>query len=86
MSELEEILTILQEECAEVIVEVSKIKRFGCTDKNKHRLKKEIADVLTMMDILNRQGTIALDDEEMNQMIQQKKDKLLEYSKLYRWL
>lgn len=44
MNKQEEILTILQEECAEVIQAVSKVKRFGL-ERNVQELCKEIADV-----------------------------------------
>lgn len=54
-----EILTILQEECAEVIVEVSKCFRFGPDQmmegvdvSNIQRLEKEIGDVLAMIELL----------------------------------
>lgn len=39
----DEILTILQEECAEVIQAISKVRRFG-KDTNMEDLCKEIAD------------------------------------------
>jgi len=42
-SKQEEILTILQEECAEVIQAVSKVRRFG-KEANMEELCKEIAD------------------------------------------
>lgn len=44
MNKQEEILTILQEECAEVIQAVSKVRRFGL-ERNVEELCKEIADV-----------------------------------------
>lgn len=54
-----EILTILQEECAEVIVEVSKCFRFGPdqmmegTDTtNIQRLEKELGDLQAMIELL----------------------------------
>lgn len=54
-----EILTILQEECAEVIVEVSKCFRFGpdqimegMTVTNMERLQKEIGDLQAMIELL----------------------------------
>jgi len=54
-----EILTILQEECAEVIVEVSKCFRFGPDQMmegmdvtNIQRLQKEIGDVQAMIELL----------------------------------
>lgn len=58
-TELKEIFTILQEECAEVIVDVSKCLRFGpdqiMSDKeltNLQRLEKEIGDVQAMIELL----------------------------------
>ena len=57
--ECAEILGILQEECAEAIVAVSKISRFGLGSKNpangisnKVLLEREIADILAMIKIL----------------------------------
>jgi NTP pyrophosphatase (non-canonical NTP hydrolase) len=54
-----EILTILQEECAEVIVEVSKCFRFGPDQMmegldvtNMQRLQKELGDVQAMIELL----------------------------------
>jgi NTP pyrophosphatase (non-canonical NTP hydrolase) len=54
-----EILTILQEECAEVIVEVSKCFRFGPDQMmeglevtNIQRLQKEIGDLQAMIELL----------------------------------
>jgi NTP pyrophosphatase (non-canonical NTP hydrolase) len=54
-----EILTILQEECAEVIVDVSKCFRFGpdqCLENtdisNIQRVQKELGDLLAMIELL----------------------------------
>lgn len=54
-----EILTILQEECAEVIVEISKCFRFGPDQMmegvdvtNIQRLQKELGDLLAMVELL----------------------------------
>lgn len=54
-----EILTILQEECAEVIVEISKCFRFGPDQMlsgqeltNIQRLEKEIGDLQAMVELL----------------------------------
>jgi len=44
----QEILDILQEECAEVVQAVSKVRRFG-KDRNMEELCKEIADVEYMI-------------------------------------
>lgn len=57
--ECAEILGILQEECAEVTVAVSKISRFGLDSKNptggpsnKVILERELGDILAMIKIL----------------------------------
>ena len=54
----QEILNILQEECAEIIQMVSKIRRFGIdqqhlkADKpNRQKLTEEIGDVLAMINL-----------------------------------
>lgn len=54
-----EILIILQEECAEVIVEISKCFRFGpdqmmqgVDETNIQRLQKELGDLTAMIDLL----------------------------------
>jgi NTP pyrophosphatase (non-canonical NTP hydrolase) len=54
-----EVMDILQEECAEVIQAVSKIRRFGMdnakpgtTYNNREHLEEELGDVLAMVDIL----------------------------------
>ena len=54
-----EVMDILQEECAEVIQAVSKIRRFGADNKkhdqgqtNREHLEEEVGDMLAMIDIL----------------------------------
>lgn len=54
-----EVLDILQEECAEVIQAVSKVRRFGIDNTkpntehtNREHLEEEIGDLLAMVDIL----------------------------------
>jgi len=70
-NKLLEALGILQEECAEVIQEVSKIRRFGLDTANyksdmqhTHRtmLEMEIADVLVLVDFLVENSVISLDN------------------------
>ncbi len=57
-----EILIILQEECAEVIVEVSKIMRFGpdqCKPNsdltNIQFLQKELGDLMAMIELITNE-------------------------------
>ena len=54
-----EVMDILQEECAEVIQAVSKVRRFGIDNAkpntkytNREHLEEEIGDLLAMVDIL----------------------------------
>ena len=88
--QIQEALDILQEECAEAIVEVSKIRRFGLdsADYNSgmtqtHRVSfvKEVGDVLAMADILLEQGVLT--QAELDVAKQNKKDKLRKWSKIY---
>ena len=63
---VQEILDILQEECAEVIVEISKCRRFGIDLQHyktnvPHRemLEQELGDVLAMIKLLVDEGVIS---------------------------
>lgn len=87
---IEEALGILQEECAEVIVEVSKIRRFGLHTAHyksdmhyTHRamLEQEIGDVLAMVDILIDQGVLISDN--LDTARQAKKLKLKQWSNIF---
>jgi len=72
-----ELLTILQEECAEVIVEISKVKRFGQEKKNIDRLAKEVGDLVCMIELLQNWEVVshcAVEDARQEK-----------YSKLRRW-
>ena len=89
-SQTKEALDILQEECAEVIVEVSKIRRFGLDSvhyksemQRTHRtmLEMEIGDVLAMVDILMDQGLV--DQTRLDQYKQNKKEKLKQWSNIF---
>ena len=82
-----EALTILQEECAEVIQNVSKIKRFGLNEAytgqetNRIRLEKEVGDVLAMVDFLIQEGVleqVGLIQSKINKI-----NKLRDFSNLY---
>lgn len=85
MNRQEEILTLLQEECAEVIQAVSKVRRFGL-DNNINDLKKEIADVLCMIDILLTSNIIIYEEEELDRLKYEKTIKLKKYSKIFQHL
>ena len=88
MNKKEEALLILQEECAEVIVEVSKCRRFGLDSlhyktgiKHSTMLEMEVGDVLALVDILVEQGI--LDRDGLEVAIKNKKEKLKQWSSIY---
>lgn len=76
-----EILTILQEECGELIVAISKIKRFGMSKENLQRLNQEIADVICMLDIAQEYGVSSMDN--IDELVNNKREKLKVYSNIY---
>lgn len=85
---IEEALGILQEECAEVIQDVSKCRRFGIdnvylngTGTQRENLVKEVGDVLAMVDILIEQGLF--NQSELDVAKSNKKIKLKQWSKIY---
>lgn len=85
----EEIMTILQEECAEVITSISKCKRFGLhtlipftetKETNMSRLSKELGDVLAMIDLLVEQKLVT--NQELEEYKQSKIEKLKKWSNI----
>ena len=76
-----ELFTILQEECGELIVAISKIKRFGVSEDNMERFEQEVADVICMLYLANEKGLINLD--QLEDKIKLKENKLKKYSNLY---
>lgn len=77
----ERVMDILQEECAEVIQAVSKIRRFGLEESwnsvtNKEALITEIGDVLAIVDILIEETDINIDRLQIELAIRAKKKKL----------
>ncbi len=85
---IQEALDILQEECAEVIVEVSKCRRFGLNSphyktgiKHSKMLETEVGDVLALIDILIDQGI--LDQTTLDFSKEAKKEKLKKWSNIY---
>ena len=58
-----EVMDIAQEECAEVIQAISKIRRFGFTSvhngkDNREHLEEEIGDLVCMFDLMREKGLI----------------------------
>jgi NTP pyrophosphatase (non-canonical NTP hydrolase) len=71
-SDVKEVMDILQEECAEVIQAVSKIRRFGIDNfkpgkpkTNREHLEEELGDMLAMICILEKMGVIDQDALEI---------------------
>lgn len=51
MDKTDEVLTIAQEECGELVQVVSKVRRFGL-DENRAKLTQEAGDVLAMIQLM----------------------------------
>jgi len=82
---MNEILVIMQEECAEVIQAISKIHRFGLYDKhegntNFYQLIKELGDLQCMMNLFIEKYDV--DTELLKDFEMQKLDKLKSWSKI----
>jgi len=84
---IRETLVITQEECAEVIQEISKIFRFGIDEMHKsgmvHRekLNEEVGDLLCMIDLLKEQGL--LNQQDLDLAKEKKIAKLKIFSKIF---
>lgn len=84
---IRETLVITQEECAEVIQEISKIFRFGINEMHKsgvvHRekLNEEVGDLLCMIDLLVEQGL--LNQRDLDAAKEKKIAKLKIFSKIF---
>jgi len=84
----QEILDILQEECAEVIQSVSKIRRFGIDNSHKsgktqrETLVQEVGDVLCMIELLTERGVI--DSPSVQASIRAKREKLKQWSNIFK--
>lgn len=83
-----EILDITQEECAEVVVAVSKISRFGIDNfkpgkpkTNREHLEEEVGDLLAMVDLMIEHKII--DSTSVDVARAAKKDKLKQWSNIY---
>lgn len=91
MTRTDEILTITQEECAEIIQVISKIFRFGLGHEhisshrgisNTDKLNEEVGDLLAMLDLLQEEGI--LDPAKLAEAKQQKIAKLKVWSDIYK--
>jgi len=88
-SQHKEILDITQEECAEVIVAISKISRFGLDNvkpgkplTNRQHLAEEIGDLQAMIDLCIVTGLV--DQEEVDQATENKINKLKQWSTIFK--
>lgn len=82
-----EALSILQEECAETSVVISKIRRFGLDTEyqrgegtKRTALTQELGDILAVLGVLVKQGIV--DQEELHLAAKRKIEKLKEFSNL----
>jgi NTP pyrophosphatase (non-canonical NTP hydrolase) len=82
-----EVMDILQEECAEVIQAVSKIRRFGMDNSkydtnytNREHLEEELGDMLAMIDILMVNNIVSWSN--LHQAKRAKIEKLKKWSKI----
>ena len=86
MTRKEELLTILMEECAEVIVEASKIKRFGESSVYEGRtaldnLEKELGDLQCIIELLQAEDMVSF--TKMHDYARLKEEKLKKWSNLF---
>ncbi len=84
-----EAFVILQEECAEVIQELSKCMRFGVDDEyngqtNRLKLENELGDVVALIDILQKMDIVSFTNIE--KQAERKKNKLKQWSNLKEYL
>lgn len=82
MNRQEEIMTILQEECAEVIQAVSKVRRFGM-EGNLEELKKELSDLQCMINLMEEFMVVSYRPIEKLSQMAQKREKLKKFSKIF---
>jgi NTP pyrophosphatase (non-canonical NTP hydrolase) len=79
----DEVLLILQEECAELIQAICKVKRFGLQE-NKENLLQEIADVLCMINLVYDKGVLEKDEDMLRERITVKAERLKIYSDIFK--
>jgi hypothetical protein len=84
-----EILDITQEECAEVIVAISKISRFGLDNikpgkpkTNRQHLAEELGDLQAMIDLCVNNGLV--DHQQVREAAANKIAKLQQWSNIFK--
>lgn len=86
-TKVNEILDILQEECGEVIVAISKIRRFGIDNTYKdggtqrEHLVQELGDVTLLVELLKAHNIFT--EAELHEAQVRKSQKLTQWSKIY---
>ena len=87
-SNQKEALDILQEECAEVIVAVSKISRFGLDNvkpgkplTNRQHLAEELGDLQAMIELMYELDIVY--PSEVRQYAEAKREKLKQWSNIF---
>jgi NTP pyrophosphatase (non-canonical NTP hydrolase) len=85
---INEILDILQEECAEVIQAVSKCRRFGIEEQNlksgrtqREELVQELGDVTLLIELLKSHQVFT--EAELHEAEVRKSQKLTKWSTIY---
>jgi len=82
MNRNEEIMTVLQEECAEVIQAISKVRRFGMSE-NHANLVVELCDLQAMIDLMYEYEVVYCNYEQRLDNIYRKREKLKKFSKIF---
>jgi hypothetical protein len=85
MNKREHLLTILSEECAEIIKDVSKTLRFGvddhypgiCKPTNIESVYREFCDLTAVMEMLDKMGVIC--SVAQRDLVEEKKQRVLKY-------
>jgi len=80
VSKINQILDLLQEECAEVVQAVSKCRRFGL-DNKRADLIQELGDVTLLIELLKAHGLYT--DQELREAERIKANKLTKWSTIY---
>ena len=87
-SKQKEALDILQEECAEVIVAISKISRFGLDNykpnkplTNRQHLAEELGDLQAMIELMYELNIV--NPAEVKQYSEAKREKLKKWSNIF---
>ena len=80
-----EIMDIAQEECAEIIQAISKVRRFGLTTEHKGKtnqahLEEEIGDLTCMIELMIEKGIV--DQVSILEASRRKRIKLQEWSNI----